>query len=316
MRGEVNHGALPTSMSGEFSSNVIIDQAFVSEILSENEQLKKRNAVLEGINDDLLTEIAALETENEDLLKLKHAWTDSIVSFIRLFKFQSAALGHTFFLLLPLCGAVVSLSSVELTDWSSAVPRYNAQVFWRVWGTFTAGGWVLWWVGIYATKDASFSPSQIGGGFLIATLITFPVMSFVCASFLLLFIGVPLMTDIDVHFSYFDIVAFITMILGTIVFGHPLSSFLGAQAQQIRERSSSVAGEPSLEAEQTKRVDFARRALRQLLRAIIPLCVCIACTLRTCGDLCPISRVRAALLRPDRTQPTLTLLVLFDRQTR
>ena len=79
-------------------------------VLAENRGLKEENTALK-------TENAALKSEN-DTLKAERAWIDPVVSFVRLFKFQSATLGHSFLLLLPLSGVLVALSSLELTDWS------------------------------------------------------------------------------------------------------------------------------------------------------------------------------------------------------
>ena len=123
---------------GDSTSTSIIDQDFLDRILTENAALKKRNTGLETENADQQQEIVELKAEN-DVLKKPQQDTESIVSYVRLFKFQSTALGHSFFLLLPLCGVVVPLSSLELTDWSFAVPHYNADVFWRVWGALCAG---------------------------------------------------------------------------------------------------------------------------------------------------------------------------------
>ena len=72
-------------------------------VLAENCELKDENIALK-------TEIVALKSENESL-KAAHAWIDPVVSFVCLFKFQSATLGHSFLLLLPLCGLLVALSS-------------------------------------------------------------------------------------------------------------------------------------------------------------------------------------------------------------
>ena len=94
-------------------------------VLAENRELKEEVTALKSEN-------ATLKTKVQSLLD-KLARIDPVVSFVRLFKFQSATLGHSFLLLLPLCGVLVALSSLELTDWSSTVPKYNAGVFWGVW---------------------------------------------------------------------------------------------------------------------------------------------------------------------------------------
>ena len=124
-------------------------------MLAENRGLKEENTALK-------TENTALKSEN-DTLKAERAWIDPVVSFVRLFKFQSATLGHSFLLLLPLCGVLVGVSSLELTDWSTTVPKYNAGVFWGVWSVLMAGGWTLWWVGIIASADPTFAATGVGG---------------------------------------------------------------------------------------------------------------------------------------------------------
>ena len=177
-------------------------------VLAENRGLKEEVTSLK-------TEIAALKSENASL-KAERAWIDPVVSFVRLFKFQSATLGHSFLLLLPLCGVLVGVSSLELTDWSSTVPKYNAGILWGVWSALIAGGWTLWWVGVWASLNPAFSRT---GGWRHALLIDFPVIFNVCGLLLLLCLGAPIAGGLDAHFYSLDLVAFIALILVSATIG-------------------------------------------------------------------------------------------------
>ena len=199
------------------------DREFVEGTLIEIRGLKEQVASLKKELTAVKTEIVALKSEN-DTLKAERAWINPVVSFVRLFKFQSATLGHSFLLLLPVCGVLVGVSSLELTDWSSTVPKYNAGVFWGVWAALIFGGWTLWWVGVYASKNPAFYDGV--GGWRHALLAVFPVQTMVCGLVLLLCLGAPIAGGLDAHFYSLDMVAFIAMILTTVTVGDAAAAAL------------------------------------------------------------------------------------------
>ena len=259
-------------------------------VLAENRGLKDENTALK-------TEIVALKSENESL-KAAHAWIDPVISFVRLFKFQSATLGHSFLLLLPLCGVLVALSSLELTDWSSTVPTYNAGVFWCVWAALIAGGWTLWCVGAAASNNPAFSNVVGLGGWRQALLAYFPVVTAVTGIALLLCLGAPIAYGLDAHFYSLDMVAFIMIILVTSIFGRAIADALAARyfphhALIASDDAAAKTGDPPaavgidkakeeetiVESTETggNKTSALQTALNQLLGGTLPICVIIGC---------------------------------------
>ena len=307
-------------------------------VLAENRELKEEITALKSENAPLKEEVSALKSENATLktkvqsLLEKLAWIDPVVSFVRLFKFQSATLGHSFLLLLPLCGVLVALSSLELTDWSSTVPKYNAGVFWGVWAGLIFGGWILAWVGVWAATDPVFSRGR-WGGWRHALFAAFPVQATVCGLILLMCFGVPFAGGIDVHFYSLDIVAFFLLMIAPFVVGQNAAIALAvryfpypsSEAPVVAKNDSNAAGAPAavgieIDAREEKRTRQRvnktaankttrrlRKILNELLAALLPICVMIGCAFRTS----PLNRdLRACFKRATLSLPLTSLAPL------
>ncbi len=275
--------------------------SFVEGLLTENRGLKEENVALRSEN-------AALKSENESLTA-KQAWIDLGVSFVRLFKFQSAALGHAFLLLLPLCGVLIPLSSLELTDWtSSAVPSYDAEVFWSVWAALITGGLTLWFVGVHASNDPRYSPTRFGG-WRHAICCTLPVQGSVFGIVLLLGIGAPVAVGVDVHFYLLDLLVFVMSILAAVVVGQPAAQALAGRClpqqrspeKPVVDASTSRAVVILARGEQTTlaagnkapqaKASVHQRAFNYILAASVPLCVIIGCAclrFSFCARVCSV----------------------------
>ncbi len=281
----------------------------MEDVLAENRGLKEENAALKNENAALKSEVASL--------KASTAWIEPVVTFVRLFKVQSAALGHSLILLLPLCGVLVALGSLELTDWSSTVPKYNARVFWWVWSVLIAGGGVVWWVGQIACLNPAFHAGF--GGWRHALLTILPIQAAVMGLVLLLCLGAPVASGIDAHFYALDVVAFIAVVVFPTIIGssaaiplalryfpHPFPEAKGIDrarttalsAVSVEERYESISAGTATAKASTNPL---QHGFNLFLLVSLPQCVVIGCEL----DLFQ-ARIYVSLNSPIHLGPLIT----------